>query len=42
LAFSWPRRRADNLTILMVQRADGGTESLRNMFLNMAESSTEK
>jgi hypothetical protein len=27
---------------LLVQRADSGTESLRNVFLNMAESSIEK
>ena len=25
------------ISILMIQRADGGTESLRNVFLNMAE-----
>jgi CubicO group peptidase (beta-lactamase class C family) len=30
------------ISILMVQRADGGTESLRNVFLSMAESSVEK
>lgn len=27
------------ISILMIQRADGGTESMRNVFLNMAESS---
>jgi CubicO group peptidase (beta-lactamase class C family) len=30
------------ISILLVQRADGGTDSLRNVFLNMAESSVEK
>jgi CubicO group peptidase (beta-lactamase class C family) len=30
------------ISILLIQRADGGTESLRNVFLNMAESSVEK
>lgn len=30
------------ISILLVQRADGGTESLRNVFLNMAESGVEK
>ncbi len=30
------------ISILMIQRADAGTESLRNVFLNMAESSVEK
>jgi hypothetical protein len=30
------------ISILMVQRADGGTDSLRNVFLNMAESGVEK
>ena len=30
------------ISILMVQRADGGTDSLRNVFLNMAESGLEK
>ena len=30
------------ISILMIQRADGGTDSLRNVFLNMAESSVEK
>ncbi len=28
------------ISILMIQRADGGTDSLRNVFLNMAESGT--
>jgi CubicO group peptidase (beta-lactamase class C family) len=30
------------ISILLVQRADGGTESMRNVFLNMAESGVEK
>lgn len=30
------------ISILMIQRADGGTDSLRNVFLTMAESSVEK
>ncbi len=30
------------ISILMIQRADGGTESMRNVFLNMAESSVGK
>jgi CubicO group peptidase (beta-lactamase class C family) len=30
------------ISILLIQRADGGTDSLRNVFLNMAESSVEK
>jgi CubicO group peptidase (beta-lactamase class C family) len=30
------------ISILLMQRADGGTDSLRNVFLNMAESSIEK
>jgi CubicO group peptidase (beta-lactamase class C family) len=30
------------ISILLIQRADGGAESLRNVFLNMAESSVEK
>jgi CubicO group peptidase (beta-lactamase class C family) len=29
------------ISILMIQRADGGTDSLRNVFLNMAESSVK-
>jgi CubicO group peptidase (beta-lactamase class C family) len=30
------------ISIMMIQRADGGTESMRNIFLNMAESSVGK
>lgn len=30
------------ISILLIQRADGGTESMRNVFLNMAESSAGK
>jgi CubicO group peptidase (beta-lactamase class C family) len=30
------------VSILLIQRADSGTESMRNIFLNMAESSVEK
>jgi CubicO group peptidase (beta-lactamase class C family) len=30
------------ISILLVQRADGGTDSLRNVFLNMAEASVGK
>jgi len=30
------------ISILLIQRADGGTDSLRNVFLNMAESSVGK
>ncbi len=30
------------ISILMIQRADGATESLRNVFLNMAEATVEK
>ncbi|MGA3204849.1 MAG: serine hydrolase domain-containing protein [Bryobacteraceae bacterium] len=30
------------ISILLIQRADGGTDSLRNVFLNMAESGLEK
>jgi CubicO group peptidase (beta-lactamase class C family) len=30
------------ISILLIQRADGGTDSLRNVFLNLAESSLQK
>jgi CubicO group peptidase (beta-lactamase class C family) len=30
------------ISILLIQRSDGGTDSLRNVFLNMAESSVER
>jgi CubicO group peptidase (beta-lactamase class C family) len=30
------------ISILLIQRADGGSDSMRNVFLNMAESSVEK
>ena len=35
----WIDPQSDLVSILLIQRADGGTESLRNVFLNMAESS---
>ncbi len=35
----WIDPRNDLISILLIQRADGGTDSLRNVFLNMAESS---
>lgn len=38
----WVDPESGVISILMIQRADGGTESLRNVFLNMAESSVEK
>jgi CubicO group peptidase (beta-lactamase class C family) len=38
----WIDPRNDLISILMVQRADGGTDSLRNVFLNMAEASVGK
>jgi CubicO group peptidase (beta-lactamase class C family) len=30
------------ISILLIQRSDGGTDSMRNIFLTMAESSVEK
>jgi CubicO group peptidase (beta-lactamase class C family) len=30
------------ISIMLIQRADGGTDSMRNVFLNMAESSLGK
>ncbi|HEY2018148.1 MAG TPA: serine hydrolase domain-containing protein [Bryobacteraceae bacterium] len=38
----WIDPRNDLISILMIQRADGGTDSLRNIFLNMAEASVGK
>jgi len=35
----WIDPHNDLISILMIQRADGGTDSLRNVFLNMAEAS---
>jgi CubicO group peptidase (beta-lactamase class C family) len=34
----WIDPASNLISILLIQRADGGTESLRNVFLNMAES----
>jgi CubicO group peptidase (beta-lactamase class C family) len=38
----WIDPANDLISILLIQRADGGTGSLCNVFLNMAESSVEK
>jgi CubicO group peptidase (beta-lactamase class C family) len=38
----WIDPRNGLISILMIQRSDGGTESLRNVFLNMAEASVGK
>ena len=38
----WIDPRNQLISILMIQRADGGTDSLRNIFLNMAEASVGK
>jgi CubicO group peptidase (beta-lactamase class C family) len=38
----WIDPRNDLISILLIQRADGGTDSLRNVFLNMAEASVGK
>lgn len=38
----WIDSRNDLISILLIQRADGGTDSLRNVFLNMAEASVGK
>ena len=35
----WIDPRNDLISILLIQRADGGTDSLRNVFLSMAEAS---
>jgi CubicO group peptidase (beta-lactamase class C family) len=38
----WIDPQNDLISILLIQRADGGTDSLRNVFLNMAEASVGK
>jgi CubicO group peptidase (beta-lactamase class C family) len=38
----WIDPRNQLISILLIQRADGGTDSLRNVFLNMAEASVGK
>ena|SRR6185312_15016911 len=38
----WIDPQSDLISILLIQRADGGTDGLRNVFLNMAESSVGK
>jgi CubicO group peptidase (beta-lactamase class C family) len=38
----WIDPQNDLISILMIQRADSGTDSLRNVFLNMAEASVGK
>jgi CubicO group peptidase (beta-lactamase class C family) len=38
----WIDPSSQLISILLIQRADGGTDSLRNIFLNMAESSVGK
>jgi CubicO group peptidase (beta-lactamase class C family) len=38
----WIDPENDLISILLIQRADSGTDSLRNVFLNMAESSMGK
>jgi CubicO group peptidase (beta-lactamase class C family) len=38
----WIDPQNDLISILLIQRADGGTDSLTNVFLNMAEASVEK
>jgi CubicO group peptidase (beta-lactamase class C family) len=38
----WVDPRNDLISILLIQRADGGTDSLCNVFLNMAEASVGK
>jgi CubicO group peptidase (beta-lactamase class C family) len=38
----WIDPRNELISILLIQRADNGTDSLRNVFLNMAESSVGK
>jgi CubicO group peptidase (beta-lactamase class C family) len=37
----WIDPQSGVISILMIQRSDGGTESLRNVFLNMAEAGVE-
>jgi CubicO group peptidase (beta-lactamase class C family) len=38
----WIDPQNDLISILLIQRADTGTESMRNVFLNMAEASVDK
>ncbi len=38
----WIDPQNDLISILLIQRADSGTESMRNVFLNMAEASVDK
>jgi CubicO group peptidase (beta-lactamase class C family) len=38
----WIDPRNELISVLLIQRADGGTDSLRNVFLNMAEASVGK
>jgi CubicO group peptidase (beta-lactamase class C family) len=38
----WIDPQNDLISILLIQRADGGTDSMRNVFLNMAEASVGK
>ena len=38
----WIDPQNELISILLIQRADGGTDSLRNVFLNMAEASVGK
>jgi CubicO group peptidase (beta-lactamase class C family) len=38
----WIDPNNDLISILLIQRSDGGAESMTNVFLNMAESSVEK
>jgi len=38
----WIDPQDELISILLIQRADGGTDSMRNVFLNMAEASVEK
>ncbi len=38
----WIDPQNDLISILLIQRADGGTDSMRNVFLNMAEAAIDK
>jgi CubicO group peptidase (beta-lactamase class C family) len=38
----WIDPQDDLISILLIQRADGGTDGMRNVFLNMAEASVDK
>jgi CubicO group peptidase (beta-lactamase class C family) len=38
----WIDPASDLISILLIQRSDGGTDSMRNVFLNMAEASAGK